>query len=117
MSVVPSAHAASHGSGGNDAITTLGNMTVGNVTAGTLHAGATVLTTLTATTTSLGATTATTLAAGASALGAITLTEQTTPSTPAADKVVLYAVDVAGVTTLRAKFANGQVIDICDDTP
>lgn len=102
MTVTPSAHAASHASGGNDAIAALGNVTLG-----TLNAGATVVTTLTATATTLGDTSA----------GAITLTEQTTPSSPAANKVVLYAVDVAGVTTLRAKFANGQVIDICDDTP
>lgn len=102
MSVVPAAHAASHSSGGNDPLATLGNVTVG-----TLNAGATVVTTLTATTTTLGATSA----------GAVTLSEQAAPATPAANKGTLYLEDVAGVTTLRIKFANGQVIDICDDTP
>ncbi len=87
MSVTPTAHAASHGSGGNDAITTLGAVTIGAATTGDLNTGS------------------------------ITMTEQTAPSSPAANKGVLYLRDVAGVTTLSIKFANGQVIDICDDTP
>ena len=82
MTVKPSAHASDHASGGGDAITSLGNITLGDV-----------------------------------ATGSITMTEQTAPDAPAANKGVLYLRDVGGVTTLSIKFANGQVIDICDDTP
>ncbi len=109
MTVTPSKHGASHSSGGNDPIGALGALT-----ATTLNvSGATTLAATTTTTLGATAVTATTV----DTTGAVTLTEQVAPAAPAADKGSLYLEDVAGVTTLRIKFANGQVIDICDDTP
>lgn len=54
---------------------------------------------------------------GAVASGAITFTEQVAPSNPAANSCVLYCADNAGVTTLYAKFADGDTVAIAAMTP
>ncbi len=44
--------------------------------------------------------------------GAISFREMSAPSTPSADKVVIYADVNAGKTVLRAKFQDGSTVDI-----